>query len=115
MTTYQSPRARASDPATAQHAGANVRKLRTYWAALLTFTRDNDRPEGWSPDELTQRIDLGACYWKRVSECLAQGWLEVALDESGAIISRPGRHPGPGHARQQCYRLSASGRARLLV
>lgn len=84
--------------------------LKQYWNKIIQFCKENDRDEGWTADELGEELDLGACHWKRVSECRAMGLLSWAVDDQGNKIKRPGLKPGPRMRCQAASRITDIGR-----
>lgn len=105
------PAARNTDPETS-HIAAGPPRLSLALTAL-GFYAENDRSEGWTRDEVTARFEesgaLGACPWKRVSECYKKGWLTMVWDTvNDQPLYRPGRHSG-GLATQQVLRITPQG------
>lgn len=104
-TELDRPAARRSDPATS-HAGAAVARLRAgsqRHRLLSAFYIDGDLNADLAHSRTT--IPSTACYWKRVSELHAAGYIEP----TGATA------PGRAGEAQTVYRITDLGRTALLA
>lgn len=104
-TELDRPAARRSDPATS-HAGAAVARLRAgsqRHRLLSAFYVDGDLNADLAHSRTT--IPSTACYWKRVSELHAAGYIEP----TGATA------PGRAGEAQTVYRITELGRTALLA
>ncbi|CAB5218072.1 hypothetical protein UFOVP209_49 [uncultured Caudovirales phage] len=102
------PDARASDPTTSHNAARSVqvRKNSQKHELLAVFARPEHRFTGltsWEAGELSGLAARpGCCYWKRVSELAADGYLEAI-----------GTRLAPTNEEQRVYRITNLGRSVL--
>ncbi len=113
MTTTGPCGARQDDPQTSKDAFASLSDelKREAWIAVLTFYDEHDRPRGWNTYEAVIRIDydLGESDWKRVSECLKEGWLY----QPNGLDGKPMRRRGKTTRKRNVYRITDLGREAL--
>jgi len=87
------PNSHADDYDTSREAGESVARV-SQARALLPYYRDADL-DGLTQSELGALSGLersGACYWHRISDARAAGWLEWAYDSQGKILKRSGNN-----------------------
>lgn len=94
------PGVRTTDVETSHEAFAKVGQA-ARWVAILELLAWNDRPEGWTADEIAASLDLGRCYWKRIGEVRSLGWAEWNI-----LDGQPIRRGG-----QRSTRITPAGRA----
>lgn len=104
------PMARATDPETSQQA--RVLGVRDYWRSVLTLLSEEDREMGWTADEVARELSLGACPWKRISECRSHGWISWTYNEDGSHVRRSAPTSGAS-ATQAASRITPAGKVAL--
>jgi hypothetical protein len=100
--SYDHRNARASDPETS-HEGTRGINL-SHRQRLEAFYREHDRPEGWTYGEVSDsQVGMEQPnIWRRCSDLLRDGILEVVRRSDGQAVTRVYRRSGRA---QRAYRI----------
>jgi urease gamma subunit len=80
------PNARNTDPDTSHEAAERINKQHV--KIVAAFFASHDRPEGWTQGEVSDSGELileRDQIWRRISDALRLGWLEVVYADGLAL------------------------------
>jgi hypothetical protein len=85
--------ARGDDPETSHGYGDDTAKK--FSQVAHSYLVRNDRPQGWTWWEVSQRVDLGQCPWHRFSDLKRRGLIARIYNEDGKLVKRLGGSDRP--------------------